>query len=50
MKEKKEALEIICPRCNRTEIVYIPVQQIPKCPECKLQMVIRELMKEGKSY
>jgi ribosomal protein S27E len=48
--KKSEAIEIVCPRCNRTAIVYIPEQQIPRCPDCNIQMVIRELMKEGKSY
>jgi len=50
MRKKKEAIEVICPKCNRTEIVYIPKEDIPKCPNCGINMVIRELLTEGKSY
>lgn len=48
---KKEPAEIICPKCHYTEIIYLPQQEMPKCPQCqKGQMVFRELLKEGKSY
>ena len=50
MREKQEAIEIICPKCKRTEIIYSPKEEISKCPDCKRQMVIRELLDEGKSY
>ena len=50
MRNQAEAVEIVCPRCKRTEIRYLPKESIPKCPDCKLQMVIRELLDEGKSY
>jgi phage FluMu protein Com len=43
-------LEVICPRCKFTEIVYIQKEDIPKCPNCKIQMVIKEILLEGKSY
>ena len=49
-KTPTEAIEIVCPRCHRTEIVYIPEEPVPYCPDCKIRMVFRELMKEGKSY
>ena len=48
-KDQKEAVEIICPNCKRTEIVYITGEQMPKCEECNIRMVFRELLKEGKS-
>ena len=48
MREKQEAIEIICPKCKYTSIVYSPKEDIPKCPDCKRQMVIRELLDEGK--
>ncbi len=46
----KEAVEVACPKCHRTEIIYMPEQEIPKCPECDRRMVFRELLTEGKSY
>jgi len=50
MREKMEAIEVVCPKCRRTEIIYLPNENIPKCPECDIRMVIRELLREGKSY
>ena len=50
MREKKEAIEVICPKCKRTAIIYIPKEDIPKCPDCDIKMIIRELLTEGKSY
>ncbi len=48
---KKEAAEIICPRCHHTEIIYLPQQEMPLCPQCRtVRMVFRELLTEGKSY
>jgi ribosomal protein S27E len=50
MKEKVEAIEVKCPKCGRTQIVYLPEEEIPKCPDCGTQMLINELLDEGKSY
>jgi hypothetical protein len=50
MGEKKESVELVCPKCKRTEIVLLPVEEFPKCPVCNVRMKIRELLKEGKSY
>lgn len=50
MKEKVEAVEVKCPKCGRRQIVYIPKEPIPRCPDCKVQMIISELLDEGKSY
>jgi len=47
---KMEPVEAKCPKCGYTEIVYIPVEEFPKCPRCGTQMVINELLDEGKSY
>ena len=49
-KEKREAVEAVCPKCRRTEIVYLPDEDVPMCPRCRVRMVIRELLNEGKSY
>ena len=48
-RQHKEAVEIICPKCKRTEIVYITKETMPKCEDCNVRMVFRELLKEGKS-
>lgn len=50
MNEGSVPAEVVCPSCRRTQIVYIPREQIPKCPDCDRRMVLRELLREGKSY
>jgi len=50
MRDKREPLLVKCPRCRRTQIVYIPEEKIPRCPECHVEMIIEELLDEGKSY
>jgi ribosomal protein S27E len=49
-KTHHKAVEVICPRCRHTEIVYFPVDDLPMCPYCKIRMSISELLDEGKSY
>ena len=48
--DQKEAVEIVCPKCKRTEIVYITKEDMPTCEDCGVPMVFREILKEGKSY
>ena len=43
-------IEVICPKCQRTEIFQLTKEQMPTCAECRVPMVIREVLKEGKSY
>jgi Zn finger protein HypA/HybF involved in hydrogenase expression len=50
MRDKREPVQIKCPKCKRTQIVYIPEEDIPDCPDCRVQMNIEELLDEGKSY
>ncbi len=51
MRPKKQAVEVVCPKCQHTEIIYMPKEKIPICPKCqKVQMVIKEILAEGKSY
>ncbi len=50
---EKEPIQVRCPRCGSRSIVYLPVDDLPRCPnpECKgVRMVIEELLDEGKSY
>ena len=49
MRDKAEPVQLECPRCRYTLIVYIPIEQIPRCPKCDMPMIIRELLDEGKS-
>lgn len=44
------AVELICLKCKRTEIHYLSAEEIPKCSDCNVPMVIREILREGKSY
>ena len=46
MRDKKEAVQVKCPKCKRTQIVYIPEEDIPDCPDCRVQMNIEELLDE----
>jgi hypothetical protein len=49
-RSKQEPVEVICPKCRYTEIIYLPTDDLPICPECKIRMSISELLDEGKSY
>jgi len=44
------AVELICLKCKRAEIIYVPAEEVPKCPVCNVRMTIKEVLREGKSY
>ena len=48
-REKAEPVQVECPKCRHAEIIYIPIEEMPRCPKCGIRMVIRELLDEGKS-
>ena len=48
-RDKKEPIQVKCPRCRLTNIIYIPEQEIPRCPDCDIPMTFEELLDEGKS-
>lgn len=50
VRDKAEAVQVKCPICDHTEIIYIPKEEIPRCPVDDVQMIIIELLDEGKSY
>lgn len=52
MRGKHEPAQLICPKCRYRLIVYLPLaDDLPKCPQCgEAQMIIEELLDEGKSY
>ena len=45
---KREAVEVVCPICKRTQIVYLPEEEMPTCPKCRKKMIIKEVLTEGK--
>jgi len=47
---KNVTVEIKCPGCGYTKIVNVPTESIRICPKCKKQMMIKEILREGKSY
>jgi hypothetical protein len=47
---KPAYFEVICPKCRYTQIVDVQNVQIPRRHQCDTRMVLRELLKEGKSY
>jgi hypothetical protein len=48
---KHEPMQLICPSCRFQMIVYLPLEDLPICPECnEVRMVIEELLDEGKAY
>ncbi len=48
-RDKAEPIQVICPKCRYTSIIYIPIEAMPRCPECGTPMIIKELLDEGKS-
>ena len=33
-REKAEPVQVECPKCRHTEIIYIPIEEMPRCPKC----------------
>ena len=50
MEQETLPIEIICPKCKHTEIIYLQKEDMPKCSKCNTRMGIREVLREGKSY
>ena len=47
-KERPKAVEVICSKCRLTQIVYFPKEPMPICPKCRVEMVVKEILTEGK--
>ena len=45
---KIEPVEAVCIKCETTKIFFLEKEPIPKCDRCGREMVIRELLREGK--
>lgn len=53
VRGQNEPVQLVCPKCRRRTIVYLPIDDLPECenPACKgTKMVIEELLDEGKSF
>ena len=47
-RNKYEPVETVCPKCHATKIFYLGREDMPRCDKCGLEMIIRELLIEGK--
>lgn len=47
-KEEQHAVEVVCPKCRQTQIVYFPKEPMPVCQKCRVEMVLKEILTEGK--
>jgi ribosomal protein S27E len=45
---KREAVEVVCPICRKSQIIYLPDEEMPTCPVCRKKMIIKEVLTEGK--
>lgn len=45
---RREFVEVICPKCRQTQIIALPEEPMPKCPICRKDMIIKEVLTEGK--
>ncbi len=45
-----QMIEIICPKCKRTQILDLAKEDMPKCDTCAIRMVLKEVLREGKVY
>lgn len=45
---KREFIEVYCPRCKSSRIICLPEEEIPRCEVCKIPMIIKEVLTEGK--
>lgn len=47
-EERQNAVEVVCPKCRQTQIVYFPKETMPVCQHCRIEMVFKEILTEGK--
>lgn len=45
---KREFVEVVCPQCKKTQIVVFPEEPMPRCEQCRKEMIIKEVLTEGK--
>ncbi len=45
---RREFVEVVCPICRQSRIICLPEESMPRCEICKRDMVIKEVLTEGK--
>lgn len=45
---QREFVEVACPICDQRKIICLPEESMPKCDYCKVEMVLKEVLTEGK--
>lgn len=45
---QREFVEVACPVCNQRKIISLPEESIPLCEYCRVEMVLKEVLTEGK--
>ena len=44
----REFVEVACPICGTRKIICLPEESIPKCEICRREMILKEVLTEGK--
>lgn len=44
----REFIEVACPLCDKRKIICVPEEPMPRCDYCKVEMVFKEVLTEGK--
>ena len=44
----REFVEVACPICKQSKIICLPEETIPKCDYCHKEMILKEVLTEGK--
>ncbi len=50
MAKSSKMIEIVCPKCKRTQIINLEKEKMPKCEACAVRMVVKEVLREGKAF
>jgi ribosomal protein S27E len=45
---EREFVEVACPICGTRRIICLPEESLPKCEICRKEMIIKEILTEGK--
>lgn len=45
---RREFVEVVCPKCRKIQIIAVPEEPMPRCEICKRDMIIKEVLTEGK--
>lgn len=41
-------VEVMCPKCRTTRIIVVPEEPMPRCETCRVEMIVKEVLTEGK--